>query len=260
MQITEKFWDKYAKAQSKLCSTAKEKMAEQIAKYGLDDRKKLIESAYAIATKYGEGSSALACQMYDTVAEASGVYVDSAIPAEGYTYSEVAKAINGSINTGSEAIVSSCVATIVKTAGADTILENVQRDEKNKKVTVQFAWVPRGGETCAFCIALASKGWQTIHGASALDENTGHAEHIHDNCDCTYMVRFSDDTDLAGYDPGYYQSIYNSAKGKTSAEKIRYIERQHYEEIKDERNAKRRAEYALRKKQDEGKSNTTDQN
>ncbi|MBR4692904.1 MAG: hypothetical protein IKP17_09110 [Oscillospiraceae bacterium] len=35
------------------------------------------------------------------------------------------------------------------------------------------------GDTCAFCITLASRGWQKA-GREAI--KGGHAEHIHNNC------------------------------------------------------------------------------
>ena len=45
------------------------------------------------------------------------------------------------------------VSRLVKRAGADTTLKNAQRDG------AEFAWVPHG-DSCAFCLTLASRGWQ----------------------------------------------------------------------------------------------------
>ena len=45
------------------------------------------------------------------------------------------------------------VGRLVKQAGADTTPQNALR------VGAEFAWVP-SGDTCAFCITLASRGWQ----------------------------------------------------------------------------------------------------
>ena len=76
------------------------------------------------------------------------------------------------------------VSRLVKRAGADTTLHNAVRDG------AQWAWVPNG-DTCPFCITLASRGWQT---ASQKLLKNGHAEHIHSNCDCEFAVRFHSGT------------------------------------------------------------------
>ena len=54
------------------------------------------------------------------------------------------------------------------------LLKNAVRDG------AEWAWVPHG-DTCPFCITLASNGWQK---ASRKVLKGGHAEHIHANCDC----------------------------------------------------------------------------
>ena len=87
--------------------------------------------------------------------------------------------------------------------GADTTLKNAERDG------AQFAWVPHG-DTCAFCIALASRGWQY---KSKKAMRNGHAEHIHAHCDCEYAVRFDGKSTVAGYDPDKYLEEYYDANG-----------------------------------------------
>lgn len=120
------------------------------------------------------------------------------------------------------------VSRLVKRASADTTLQNAQRDG------ARFAWVPHG-DTCPFCIALASRGWQRIS-KTALKK--GHAEHIHANCDCEYAVRFRSDTGVAGYDPDEYLRQYNDADGDLNA-----MRREHYAQNKDKINAQKRAAY-----------------
>ncbi len=47
-----------------------------------DTTDELIAYAYALATKYGEGSAALSCEMYDLIAELqSGCCGHQAVPA-----------------------------------------------------------------------------------------------------------------------------------------------------------------------------------
>ena len=107
--------------------------------------------------------------------------------------------MNGTLKTGNAETVSGSVGRLVKMAGVDTVMKNALRDG------AMWAWIPQGSETCAFCIMLASRGWQH---ASKNALRHGHAQHIHAHCDCLYAVRFDDSTDYAGYDPQRYLDMY----------------------------------------------------
>lgn len=241
MQIPSKAWDKYIARLRKMSDTAARLMLEKLADIDLDAldynmRRELIEYAYALATKYGEGAGALASEMYDALAELSDASVPAALPADTATYAEVAKAVNGTIKSRNAEIISAAVGRQVKMVGVDTMMQNALRDG------AEWAWIPRG-DTCAFCIALASRGWQRASKAAIKD---GHAEHVHANCDCTYAVRFSHDLDVEGYDPSaYYKMYYRDGKG-SSDDKIRALRRRIYAENADEINAQKRQAYALR--------------
>ena len=78
----------------------------------------------------------------------------------------------------------------------------------------------------------------------------GHAEHIHSNCDCDFSVRHNGRGGVAGYDPDKYLEIYESAAGRTPAEKINAMRRESYAENKEYINAQKRAAYAARKEQE----------
>jgi len=197
-----------------------------------------IDFAFALATKYGEAAAAAACEMYDAVAAASGVAVEAAAPAATATYGQVAKTVRG-VSKASQNLemLGGAVGRLVKQAGADTTLQNALRDG------AQFAWVP-SGDTCAFCITLASRGWQK---ASRDAIKNGHAEHIHANCDCTYAVRFNSSTNVRGYDPDKYREMYDGAEGNTPEEKINSMRRQAYAENKEEINEQKRDAYEKRK-------------
>lgn len=237
MIISNDDWNNYIEKLSKLSTIAAEKMRAFIDANGIVDVNALIDYAYALVVKYGEGSATLAAMMYDAVAELEGVTVPVAVAAEMPTVSEVAKAINGVLKQSpSGQLLDSTVSRMVKRASADTTLKNAERDG------AQFAWVPHG-DTCAFCIALGSRGWQK---ASKAATKGGHAEHIHANCDCQYAIRFSDKTNVSGYDPNYYKNIYDNASDKNSSSKINAIRRKNYAENKDAINAQKREAYAIR--------------
>lgn len=185
---------------------------------------RLIQYSHAIATKYGEGSAALSAQMYDAVAALQNANVPPAVPAPTATYNETARAVQGArLFSEKPDVTAGAVSRLVKTAGADTTLLNAARDG------AQFAWVP-SGDTCAFCITLASRGWQRM---SHKAIEGGHAEHIHNNCDCTYAIRFSDNDTVEGYDPEVYKKMYYGAEGTTPEAKINYMRRQFYAQNKN---------------------------
>lgn len=234
MQITANAWNEYITRLSRLNQKAGQLMRQYIDTHGTGDADALITYAAALVTKYGEGSAELACQMYDALAEAANAGVPAAEPAEPADYGEVARMVNATKNQN-PANLPNGVSRLVKRAGADTTLKNAVRDG------AEWAWVPHG-DTCPFCITLASRGWQT---ASQKLLKNGHAEHIHSNCDCEFAIRFDHSTTVAGYDPDKYLAQYNAAGGD-----INKMRRVNYAANKERINAQKRAAYAARKLND----------
>ena len=216
---------------SKLNEKAGQLMQEYVAAHGIEDGPALIAYANALVTKYGEGSAELACQMYDALAEASKANVPAAEPAATAEYGEVARMVNAT-KRQNPANLPNGVRRLVKRAGADPTLNNAIRDG------AEWAWVPHG-DTCPFCIMLASNGWQK---ASAKLLKGGHASHIHANCDCEFAVRFDGSTNVAGYDPEKYLRQYRAAGSDVNA--MRRID---YAAHRERINAQKRAAYAARK-------------
>lgn len=229
MNISEKAWTAYTRQLARLNEKAGQLLADYIAAHGTGDTEALIDYAYALVTKYGEGSAALAAQMYDELAALQNVRVPPAEPAPTAQYGEVAKMVQATRESPPQ--MQRGVSRLVKRAGADTTLKNAQRDG------AEFAWVPHG-DSCAFCLTLASRGWQR---ASQAAIRGGHAEHIHANCDCEYAVRFDGRTSVAGYDPEAYLAKYNAAGGD-----INRMRRVNYAANKERINAQKRAAYAAR--------------
>lgn len=214
MEIPRKAWQNYISKLSKINKKAAQIMTDWIDVNGYDSIENMIAVANGLTQKYGEASAALACEMYDSIAAASGVAVPPAIPAEVMPEEYVAQAVRKTVDQA-PTTVPNVVGRMVKQAGADTMLQNARRGG------AQFAWIP-SGDTCAFCITLASRGWQYMR-KNAL--KNGHAEHIHSNCDCEYAIRFSEKDDVAGYDPQKYEEMYRNADGNTPQEKINAMRR-----------------------------------
>lgn len=233
MQISAKTWNEYITRLSRLNQKAGQLMREYIDAHGTANTDDLVAYAYGLVTKYGEGSAELACQMYEALAEAQGVYAPAAEPAETASYGEVARMVNATKDQN-PANLPNGVSRLVKRAGADTTLKNAVRDG------AEWAWVPHG-DTCPFCITLASNGWQK---ASDKVLKGGHAQHIHANCDCEFAIRFDHRTTVAGYDPDKYLRQYRDAGSDINA--MRRID---YAANRERINAQKRAAYAARKEQ-----------
>ena len=231
MKLTAQTWSEYVARLARLNQRAGQLMADYIAAHGTGDTDALIAYAHALVTKYGEGSAELACQMYDALAAAAKAGVPAAEPAEPASYGEIARMVQAT--KASQPQMQQGVSRLVKRAGADTTLKNALRDG------AEFAWIPQG-DTCAFCLTLASRGWQK---ASQAAIKGGHAEHIHANCDCEYAIRFDGRSTVAGYDPEKYLRQYRAAGSDVNA-----LRRVNYAKNRERINAQKRAAYALRQK------------
>lgn len=240
MRISKKVWNNFINRLKALNDAAANKVTEYINTHDVSTDRglaELIAYSYAIATKYGEGSATLSAMMYDAIAELSGETLPPAVPARTATYNETARAIQGArLFSQDPEVTSAAVGRLVKQAGVDTTMQNAIRDG------AEWAWVP-SGDTCAFCLTLASRGWQR---ASRKALHNGHAEHIHNNCDCTYAIRFNGDTDVSGYDPEKYYNMYKSEPGSPK-DKINAMRREAYAKNKEEINAQKRSAYEKRK-------------
>ena len=238
MNLSSKQYKKFANTMSKLSNAAQVEMHNWIIAnggYQAIQFEAAIAEAYAIATKYGEASAALSALMYDAIADVSGAAVPVATVAQTATLEEVSKAIYGaSTFSQNDDYISGVVGRLVKQAGADTTLQNAKRDG------AQFAWISFG-DTCAYCELLSANGWQN---ATAKTIKGDHAEHIHANCDCQFMIRFDSESTVEGYHPN--TSLYSETEGRTMEEKANAIRRQNYAKNKDEINAQKRITYAKR--------------
>lgn len=105
-----------------------------------------------------------------------------------------------------------------------------------------WAWVCVG-DTCAFCRVLGSNGFQY---ASKNVRSGRHAEHIHDNCDCQFVVKPEGESlEVDGYDPAALANEYSHSEGISSRDRINAMRRASYtSEFAEQRNARRRELYA----------------
>lgn len=98
----------------------------------------------------------------------------------------------------------------VKRAAGETVFQNAARDRRY----VRFARVPSGiGETCDFCIMLASRGFVYHTEATA-----GELKHYHANCRCRIVPGFQGETTVEGYDPDVYYRMWKGEELSKNAE------------------------------------------
>lgn len=248
--ISKTKWQKYLQKMAAVDAKAAELMRQFIEANGLENRALVISYAYDLTSKYGEVASELACEMYDLMAESQGAVVPPAEPADTATIDEVSRGVMyGKYHSPNQ--IPSIVGRQVRQAGADTMLKNAIRDQ------VEWAWIP-SGDTCAFCITLASRGWQR---ASKKVLKGDHAEHIHANCDCTFGIAFNEkgkrDYDSI-YDPKKYEDMYYGADGNTPKQRINSIRRMKYQQnreyIRAQQNAANQARKLFELSQTEGEA------
>ena len=235
MTITSSQWTDYINKLSTLNSRGSKLVQDWIDKHGTEDVDALIDYCYKVVARYGTASAELTASMYEAIAQAEEVFIQPAELAEIASYGDAAKAVQGSLlQSPSGQLVKQAVSRQIKLASADTLAKNALRDG------AEWAWIP-SGDTCPFCLMLASQGWVK---ASQKALKNGHCKHIHANCDCTYAVRFDSSTTVAGYDPDRYLADYEGAEGKKPREKLNAMRRERYEANKGKINAQKRAAYA----------------
>lgn len=228
MYISDAAWTRYIELLRKVNNKAAQEMFSYLANHewwvSNEAKSAAVDFAAGLATKYGEAAAEAVCEFYDSIAEKwAGTNILPAEPAPTATYGEVAKSVYGTMKTNNAETIAGSVGRLVKLAGVDTMMQNAIRDG------AEWAWIPHG-DTCAFCIMLASRGWQR---ASKKALKNGHAEHIHANCDCTYAVRYSSDQEVEGYDPDRYKRFYYNASGGTTNAKLNSMRRELYQENRE---------------------------
>lgn len=237
-QISKKEWNKFGKKLASISEKASKEMGIWIASQGgttAIEFDELIAYAYALTKKYGEASASLSALMYDAIADLSNAAVPAAEVAETATMGEVAKSIYGAASfSQNDDYISGVVGRLVKQAGADTTMQNAIRDG------AEWAWIS-DGDACTFCELLSANGWQN---ASKAVMNGNHAEHIHSNCTCQFVVRFNSNTNVQGYHPN--TDLYYDTAGKTMEEKANTLRRARYQREKDQINEQKRIAYAKR--------------
>lgn len=178
-----------------------------------------------LAATYGEVSATAAADFYDASradSRARGRYV-AALPtlqARTPVRRNVRWAVDPLFTGDRDAALGRMLAVTDEAAlqeGRNTIMHNAQRDPAKPR----FARIPVG-ETCAWCLMLASRGAVYRSAASA-----GAAGQYHGgDCDCEPVPSWNHGKDLPpSYDEGYYFEVYDRARSDAGSGDPREIAR-----------------------------------
>ena len=245
-RVSDKAWRTYTKRLEKQRDAAWQDAYDWVMRHGervpMDRCKRMMVEA---SVHHGRSTSALAATYFDQMARAEGaegvkaIAVNDAVQDRAKRLSIAANKslpkLSAGDTEGFAKAIAAAVAADVKRQATNTTVFNAA------KYGAEFAWIPGGDETCAFCITLASNGWQRASKETAMGQ---HAEHIHDNCMCEFAIRFDKSTEYAGYNAEKYEQIYEDADGRSSQDKVNSIRRDLYAENGDKIREQHRERYA----------------
>lgn len=211
-QIPRRYIDNYTKALDKLSADAQRRLAADLAKIDFAGDAATVRDAVIARMElycgpYTDMAAILAAEFYDGLREQAtgaklGAYAESG--REPIATERAVRGIMQDVVEGkaAEVVVGKLTSRVdyeVKRAAGECVYRNGKRDPLKPK----YARVPSGGETCRFCIMLASRGF-VYHNAEAAGENG----HYHANCDCRVVPGFAGETTVPGYDPDLYYDMW----------------------------------------------------
>lgn len=195
----------------------------------------LIQALAAIMPTYTDAAAQVGADMYDAVRETAVGEAMGATAISGYEPDATVRAIKAFVQDIVDGKpveqfnrrVLSRVDREIRRAENMSVAENAARDPLKPR----YARVPRGSETCGFCLMLASFGFQYT-----TDETASHA---HDNCDCRVVAQFGESR-VEDYDPDemyeHYKQCLDSVGGTSGI-------RQQWKSLPDDEREKRIEEH-----------------
>lgn len=237
LKIKKKDWENYINALAGVSERAAKDMQDFVDKNGMEDVTTIIAKSYQCSVKYGEAAMALTCEMYDKIAVVQGAKVPPAVPARSVTMQEVKDTVNHALRTA-PSTVPAVAGKLVKKSSSRTMRKNAARDG------ARMALVP-SGDGCPFCKMLGSRGWEP---ARSKRSKTFEA-HLHAHCRCEYVVDFTGDMQVEGYDPDALYDEFMSLDGTSWEERMNIMRNQQRKipAIRDKINAQKRVAYELNK-------------
>lgn len=183
-------------------------------------RRALEEFMPLLVKHYGEIAAVVAADFYDDLRSASSVRgrfaaVMAQAADDGQVQASSRWALGSLLGANPDAVaafgsLSTVADKFVLGQGRDTIAESVRRDPARAR----WARIPHG-DTCAFCVMLASRG-----AVYASEASAGTFAKFHGKCDCTPTPFWDGDPYPDHYDPDEYMRMYLDGRGKAESGRI----------------------------------------
>ena len=178
---------------------------------GMTDFDEIMAEAVRIAEKFSILGSELGAQWYDLCAELAGVQVEAAElhamdqeALESAARSTAAASHEPTVRDTFNYYLQNVINESIRATGDANLWRDYERGVKGGR----WARVPVG-DTCAWCLMLASQGAWYVSEKSALGKEAGH---YHRGCDCK-AVYYADPESIKGYENlGKYKSMYYAAE------------------------------------------------
>lgn len=212
-QVPRAYVDAFTRSLGALSADMRARLGEALMKVDFsapvaDVREACIAAMELFCGPCADMAAELAAEFYDGLREmATGARL-GALAESG----RVAEATEGAVRAIMQGLVDGMIAEgvqrklldradyEVKRAAGECVYRNGQRDP----LEVRYARVPTGGETCSFCIMLASRGF-----VYRSEETAGKGGHYHPNCDCRIVPGFEGEkSSVEGYDPDRYYDMW----------------------------------------------------
>lgn len=179
----------------------------------------VVELATQVAARYQELASELGAQWYDLCTRLANIEAEAAelreIDSESIRQRARAAVETAPTNKTVDAVFNYFLHNEIQNSIRATGSANLNRDYERGLVSGKWARVPVG-DTCAWCLMLASQGAWYLTKESALGNNGGH---YHDGCDCV-AVYHADADNIPNYENLLrYKRMYYDAENARVANK-----------------------------------------
>lgn len=169
----------------------------------------VLEQAVRIAEKYSMLGAELGAQWYDLCTELAGIEAEPALVSEPDVDRITARA-NNTLNTATGTLSDAFnyyLQNVINESIRTTGTANLWRDYERGLTGGRWARVPVG-DTCAWCLMLASQGAWYLTEESALSK---HGAKFHDGCNCIAVYHATPES-IRGYDklPRYKEMYYEA--------------------------------------------------
>lgn len=190
-------------------------------------RATVVQAAQMLLQVHTELAAQAAADLYKAIRDSQGVasdYAPKALPGYAPEATEASIRAFASHMTadgiaaaggqaGAQAMFDAAVAERmsyeIRRAAGNSMLENGLADPSRPR----FARVPQGGDTCDFCIMLASRGFVYL-----TRETAGEFDHYHDHCRCKVVPSWKA-AEVEGYDPDALYEQYLANKERKAGDR-----------------------------------------